>query len=1201
MAVTTPLSPAGAFATKAVELHRSGRQDRAKAMILKAARAASTDGDEWQSVVNILRTAALDTLLSTTIDQYARAHPDRAVNWAMLGRAFRSLERPVDATDSFERATSLEPTSAESWFEQAWAAVDAERSDSALRAIEKLSALDPDAGSSPLVVAFKSISLCRASHIDEAVIALRSIAPGQVDSALRVYLTMAYLLVAQSLVERNRAREALGLLEAGSNIINDLCERAGVAFHRGLALLAVGDFKDALSAFETANANTSDPYTQFMSRLHMALALEKLGDFPRALEKIDQALTSDLNESAQANALIVRARLLTAMGNSAEALRSYEKVDPDKLGRVVQAEVYMGRAVALVQVGRSEDALRDLVKGEAANDDPAAVGAILFWRATALRRLNHVADALEVLERAEAQGLPDPLPGLAGVEYGILLQTLGRTDEALARVERALSNAPAEPVALALLQTRARILANSRRLEDAFDAYAVVQARAPKGSARALTLLEMAEVGESLARNAEARDSAATALDELPVDASFLTIRSRAYGVLVRASMNLGDKPAALDALDRLLTLNPGVDVPLPLLRIRLDLLLQLGQQDRALETINELATKGAALATHPYVLFVRAEILRQLGREPADVLAAMRAAARVPQQLDGDALAWLMAGMALAILEQWPEAERALKRVEEIEPIAVTQTTYVTYRALVERGLGHTSEALAVLDTAKNATGIEGTLVNVSRGQVLLTLGRYDESAVAFQRAIELQQESGYKDVTVLANTFLGRAQALLRLKRLEEAMEGFDESLHLLGNVRGFADVTRVAAMVGRAFVHHRQKRADEALKILDDAIKVSMQMSKALPYRGLAWWCKGVVMQEQEKGEEALTLFRRAGREGLPGNMASTSEGDTLLGLEDWDGALTAFEAALSLATDAEQKFDAYSGKGRALHRRHDMQQAVEAYRAALALDCDAAGTDPIICLRLGETYDALGRHRAALHAYRRGWQRDRSSGRSPDLALGVSAALIRLGENSEALAFLEEAESVAKPDERLTYNRAVALIRLGEIEAARGLLARAADKGLVVARELLRSISRGASGAKPWLDYWFGKEVELGKRVLGVLLLSFVGFSLLVPIWLVLSDFLIDWKILLAAPVVALLLLVLPGMRSFALSYGDLKVEASPSTSDASDAGTSFSKMSVAIMVPGSLGTQSARVTGAAVSVSDDAYAMASSVTLHLKQG
>ncbi len=1199
MVESMPLAPRdpGVCASKAVELHRSGRQHRAKAMILRAARAANADGEKWQSVIDVLRPAALDELLVSTLDQYARAHPHRAVNWSMLGRAFRSLERLTDATQTFERATSLEPSSAESWFEQIWAAVDAERDEAALKAIEKLAALDAEARSNPLLLAFQSISLCRTGRIDDAMNTVSSIAAGKVEPGVRSYLMMAYSLIAESLVERNRATDALRLLEEGRKVIEELYERPRPAFQRGLALFVLGNFDGAVVAFETTDANTSDARTKLTARFHLALALEKLGRFPEALAKIEAVLSGELDEATLTNAQLMRSRLLNATGSFAEAVRSYERIAPEKLERLAQGELFVGRAVALIHVGRSEEALPDLVRAEAANDDPAGVPVILFWRASALRRLNRVSDALAVLERAEAAGLPEPLRGLAGFEYGICLQTLGRTDEALTRVDQALRDKGSTPLAFALLQIRARILASGRRMQEAFDAYALARAQAPEGLMRGVTMLEMAEVAESLGRNEDAKHLAGTALDQIPDDAAFLEPRSRALGILVRASLNLGDKRAALDALDRLPALSPGPDVPLPLLRIRLDLHLHFGERDRALAMLDDLASKGAPSASHPFLVFARGEILRQMGRDPADVLAAMKAGARVPQQFDRDSLAWLTAGMALTMQEQWTEAERALQRVVELEPAAANQPVYIAYSGMVQRGLGKTSEALAILDAAKAATGLEGVLVNVSRGQILMTVGRLDEAAQAFERAIELHKTAGYPEVTVVANALVGRGQALLRLKRFDEAMEGFDETLRLLGDARGFADVVRVSAMVGRAFVYHQQKRRSEALAVLDDAILLATQMSKALPYRGLAWWCKGLVLQEQDKDEEALALFRRAGREGVPGNMGATSEGDALLALEDWDGALAAFDSALSLAADSEQKFEAYSGKGRALHRRHDLQQAVETYRAALALECESAKTNPVIHHRLGETYYALGRHRAALQAYRSGWERDRSSKRSPDLALGVSAALMHLGQNSEALSFLEQAESLAREDARLAYNRAVALLRLGEIDAAKGLLARAVDKGLAEAGELLAKITRAASGAKPWLDYWFGRGADLGTRALGVLLLSFVGFSLLVPIVLVLSDFAVDWKVLLAAPAVALLLLVLPGVRNLAFSYGDLKFEASPSSSDAADAGTSLSKMAVALMVPGSLGAQSPRVTsGTVVSASDEAYAMASYATL-----
>jgi Flp pilus assembly protein TadD len=199
--------------------------------------------------------------------------------------------------------------------------------------------------------------------------------------------------------------------------------------------------------------------------------------------------------------------------------------------------------------------------------------------------------------------------------------------------------------------------------------------------------------------------------------------------------------------------------------------------------------------------------------------------------------------------------------------------------------------------------------------------------------------------------------------------------------------------------------------------------------------------MLLSMMDRDEESLVAFRRADAEGAPGNTAVINEAAELLVLEDYALALETFERALTRAADTEQRFDALSGRGRALHRLHRYEDAVEAYRTALALECKSARNDWLIWQRLGEAYDALQRPRAALTAYRTGLMRDTRSDKSVDLVLGVSSALLALKEHDEAVAFLERQTKRAKPDARIDYNLGLAYLGRNDMEGARQALRRA----------------------------------------------------------------------------------------------------------------------------------------------------------------
>ncbi len=230
---------------------------------------------------------------------------------------------------------------------------------------------------------------------------------------------------------------------------------------------------------------------------------------------------------------------------------------------------------------------------------------------------------------------------------------------------------------------------------------------------------------------------------------------------------------------------------------------------------------------------------------------------------------------------------------------------------ARVQAILGQRSEALASFDRAL-ALDRNFFEAHLSRGQLLLELGRLEEARQACAKAASLRPKD------VMALLILGAA--LRGLERLPDALEAFAQALRinpdfpqalvdkgaiLLGMGRpadALAALDRAVALSpGYAPAHSNRANALNDLKRFEEALAAAQRAISLDAKLVEAWIGCGDALRGLRRFTEALSAYQHA-LELQPNTLAALgNQGTTLFDLEMYDDALVAFDAALTLRPD------------------------------------------------------------------------------------------------------------------------------------------------------------------------------------------------------------------------------------------------------------------------------------------------------------
>ncbi len=205
---------------------------------------------------------------------------------------------------------------------------------------------------------------------------------------------------------------------------------------------------------------------------------------------------------------------------------------------------------------------------------------------------------------------------------------------------------------------------------------------------------------------------------------------------------------------------------------------------------------------------------------------------------------------------------------------------------------------------------------------------------------------------------------------------------------HAQALAPTQRAGFARGLGWFYMRQGRQDEAERSLRQAWALNPQDSLAGFFLGQVLWEVG------ERGE-ALEVWRRAG-------VAAyfLTQGKELQAAGRWEEA----EGVLRLAVElAPQSWEAHLELGEVLLRNRKVEQALQAFRQALALCPQDEELE--VYLWLGHAYRAAKDRDKALWAYREAYARAPRDTYLPYYAYYVGLTLLELGRLDEAEAFLQ----------------------------------------------------------------------------------------------------------------------------------------------------------------------------------------------------
>jgi tetratricopeptide (TPR) repeat protein len=736
-----------------LSLLRDGRLADAKELLAEVVRRVPSD---WQACLG----------LATIAEKEASANEAAAV-WLTAAEAARAASRLTDALDAYRASDRLassvdakrgiaaslgqlsrydeaeraaldvinqDPGDYEARCVHIEALIGLDRLTEAAAAARDLIDSDPQ---DPIPHAYLGIALSAMSDFDDAVAALahaHQLLPD--NSPIRIEL-------ARALRASERADEAIRVLDEG--IAQDPSDidlrllRAECAFDR--------DDLDAAAVQVVAVAGL-DPSQAPWLRLSRAMVSQD--DFRRALSAADQQLVI---RPGDPEALGLRGAILVDLGELDEgiaALQTSADSDsaPDTLGNLARALLLRG---ADGDYAQAEELARRLIGVE---EHELGGAVLLSW---ALRLLDRSAEAIEVLDDVARRFAPDG--DLEGLRMGVLLD-LGRMTEALEAAQRAAVLLPDDAEAHSQLGRLYSDLADS----DAESAEHYTS-KAIEELARAIELdpsdFDTAALLGRLHLERNDYDSAEILLTnavQLREDAE-VEADPAALHALARAQFEKGNAEEALRTADKVLELEPS----------RHDALVTKGEALYALDRYTESVDAfDRALATdpdNPYVLASLGESYRMLGelekaRRALDAALGHRpdfawalASRGAASYASGDTAA-AASDLAAAIghapaflfaLSRYTEVLLDLGRVQDAVPAWETaiamapadaglRIEYADTLRLVNRpsdGLPHIEQALR--DEPNNILGLRVF------GRILLDLGRIDEAAAQFERAVTL------------------------------------------------------------------------------------------------------------------------------------------------------------------------------------------------------------------------------------------------------------------------------------------------------------------------------------------------------------------------------------------------------------------------------------------------------------------------------
>lgn len=946
------------------------------------------------------------------------------------------------------------------------------------------------------------------------------------------------------------------------------------AFYRALELggtegiapaateLNTNGLTDRMLAALTKRAETLRTPNAWLQLSDVALTMghEDLG-----VEAAEKALKLD---PATSNAALIVSSFANRRGEHDRALR----VISDLVARVPaekdNPQVVIQHAVAEINRDQPNAALAVINAAQSRFKAAGLEYSAQVLRARALSAIpERTADAVSAWERVVETG-PNPAEidhardNLVGA-----LTRAKRYDEAVPQLDLAIAATTDEALRSNWLQARPDLLVANGDIDGALTAVDDLLATTTAPDARIDLRLQKARIGAGAARWDDSAKLFDEALTEIPADATDASERRRAIlmqKVQTLAPIQIDLVLKDLDELDSTWT-QPGWPTTIDL---RITGLNAAGRLDEALDWLEKRVAGTPDLAKHPAAYQVRAETKIKLGRTEEAMNECRRALELAPAVKDARGFVAIL--MCAFGSHQWKDAVAAYERLAQVDPASASDGSVRVIAALSYLRIDDPQTALNLTDDAQPPLLVMMVMRGTCRGEAQVRLGRYDEALATTAEALEHYETAKANapsiqvpvEYVVLLHTL--RAQAFNEKGEFEAARRAASAAIDIPDQPNavlvGMTSFLQTSALMQRSLALYRLKKTSDAHKDIDQAIKkfesisntAIMKVLEQSPpeldrYRGALWYAKGSVLEVENRNEEALAAYTRSEQFERDTAAAAIARGNALSKTGAFQEALTVFETALTRVSSSQERAEAFAGKGRVLVRLKKYEEAISALQSALDARLTEQANDPGVFEQLGIAYDSLQRNGAAKRAFERAWELTAENERSNNLARGITAAELRLGNPLAAINFLDKLPAELAKDPTLQFNRALALNAIGQRRAAIRSLLAAKELGLVRAQVELDRLDAPA-GIGRWTHYWFGSQTRPARMVFGIVLVAIAATGLAAPLfqWWINAKF--DWYLLLLPSIIALVFLALPNLKSIGFEGAGvtLSVEPLPAT-------------------------------------------------------
>ena len=391
-----------------------------------------------------------------------------------------------------------------------------------------------------------------------------------------------------------------------------------------------------------------------------------------------------------------------------------------------------------------------------------------------------------------------------------------------------------------------------------------------------------------------------------------------------------------------------------------------------------------------------------------AEAQGAAAAAQRMAAEAGAGALeaeAMWLGGVVTDQLGDIAEAERMLTRAalqatslgyDELAVEAMADLAHVTgaRKAELERGLQWGSTATALLERIGEPTLLTATLAT-KLGIIKQAGGQYEAAHADLSRALELRKRKLGDDHPQVATAQEHLAKTLRYRGMWDEALSAFERALVVRRRALGSMHPAVANTLRGLADLQSRIGRYDAAVASLEEALAIE-QVIFGKSHLQYAYTLNAMGNVHQYRGEhsQALAFYRRA-----------VAIGEETLGSEHPEVAMAHSNSALAL-TSMGRFDDALVIVRRSLDKLEASVGNKHHYSAMVrSIEGDALAG-------LGRCEDAIASYQAAITTDESALGHDHHDLAEPLTGLGL--CLLTLSQNERALAALERAHALRKPE-------------------------------------------------------------------------------------------------------------------------------------------------------------------------------------------